>query len=176
MKKFYCLFFIFLLGCSGTEENASANLKKGDDFFAKKEYEVAEYYYEKIPEESPIYIQAQKKLEEIAAVKKQWADKEVKVGDLTKIIVLDHTYQTDNVSQVPIHRLSLVNNTDRFIETITVEFTYFDKSGKEITKLTAEVNTPMYQNTQDVFKGISPGMVNEEYAKSTAKIISARFQ
>ncbi len=176
MKKLLFIFFAILFGCTGTEEHASANLKKGDDFFAKKEYEVAEYYYEKIPEDSPIYTQAQKKLEAIAVIKKQWADKEVKVADLSKIAMIDHTYQLDNVTQVPTHRLSLVNNTPRILESVTVEFSYFDKDGKEIQKLTVEVTTQMYENTQDVFKGISTGVLLRPFTTSTAKIVSAKFQ
>jgi len=72
MKKTLLILLLLAAGCIDTEENASANLKKGDDFFAKNEYEVAEYYYERIPEESPFYAKAQVKLEEIAKIKKQW--------------------------------------------------------------------------------------------------------
>lgn len=176
MKHWVFYLLIALIGCADTDENAAANLKKGNDFFEKKEYEVAEYYYERIPETSPLYKEAAKKLDVIAKIKKQWVEKEVAPADLAKIIILEHTYQVDNVARIPNHRLSLVNNTDRVLQSIEVEFTYLDKSNKEIMKLVAEVRTPMFQNTQDVFKGIEPGYVQEEFATATAKIIKARFQ
>jgi len=62
MKKFVLVLILLVFGCSDLGDQASANLKKGDEFFAKNEYEVAEYYYDKIPEESPFYRQARKKL------------------------------------------------------------------------------------------------------------------
>lgn len=176
MKQWIFFLLIALIGCADTDENAAANLKKGNDFFEKQEYEVAEYYYERIPETSPLYNEAAKKLDVIAKIKKQWVEKEVSPADLSKIIILEHTYQVDNVARIPNHRLSLVNNTDRVLQSIEVEFTYLDKTNKEIMKLVAEVRTPMFQNTQDVFKGIEPGFVKEEFATAKAKIVKARFQ
>ncbi|MBI2427245.1 MAG: hypothetical protein HYV29_00330 [Ignavibacteriales bacterium] len=176
MKQLIFFILIALIGCADTDENAAANLKKGNDFFEKKEYEVAEYYFERIPETSPLHKEAVKKLDVIAKIKRQWVEKEVSPADLSKIIILEHTFQVDNVARIPSHRLSLVNNTDRILQSIEVEFTYFDKSNKEIMKLVGEVRTPMFQNTQDVFKGIEPGYVQEEFATATAKIIKARFQ
>lgn len=176
MKHWIFFVLIALIGCTDTDENAAANLKKGNDFFDKKEYEVAEYYFERIPETSPLYKEAAKKLDVIASIKKQWVEKEVSPADLSKIIILEHTYQVDNVARFPSHRLSLVNNTDRILQSIEVEFTYLDKNNKEVGKLVAEVRTPMFQNTQDVFKGIEPGVLNEEFVTSRAKIIKARFQ
>ena len=175
--KIHLLFFALLLaGCGDSEENAPSNLQKGNEFYAKQEYEVAEYYFEKIPEESPLYPQAKKKLDAIAAIKKQWKEKQVSTTDLSKIVIIDHTYQLVNIARIPTHRLSLVNNTDRILEYITVEFSYTDKTGKVVAKLTTETRTPMFQNTQDVFKGIEPGYVAEEFTTSTARIVSARFK
>ena len=176
MRRVLTVILLLAAGCADTEENAAANLKKGDEHLAKKEYEVAEYYYERIPEESPLYVQAEKKLEAIAKVKKQWVEKEVAPADLAKIRIIDHTYQLDNVARVPSHRLSLVNNTDRVLEYITVEFSYYDRSGKKVATLETETRTPMFQNSQDVFKGIEPGFVAEEFASTTARIVNARFQ
>lgn len=176
MKQIVLLVLVTLMGCSNSEENATINLQKGDEFFSKQEYEVAEYYYEKIPDDSPVYRQAEKKLQEIARIKKQWVEKTVPSSELAKIVILEHTYQVDNVSRIPSHRLSLVNNTDRIVEYIVVEFTYYDKNDKVITTLTTEKRTPMFQHTQDVFKGIEPGFVPEEFARATAKIVNARFQ
>lgn len=172
------MFFVIIVlaGCVDTEENASANLKKGDDFFAKKEYEVAEYYYERIPDGSPFYNKAQKKLEEIEKIKRQWVEKEVTAAELAKIIIIDHTYKVDNITRVPVHRLSLVNNMDRILEYIKVEFKYFDKDDRLVHTLITETRTPMYQNTQDVFTKIEPGAVPVDFSRSTARILKARYQ
>ena len=177
MKKI--LFIILLactIGCEQSDEDASSNLKKGDSFFEKKEYEVAEYYYEKIPEESPMYAKAKKKLDAIAVIKKQWTEHSVPQIDLNKIVIVEHTFTVDNISLLPVHRLSLVNNTNRTLESIDVEFSYLDKNGKILEKLVCEVKTGMYTNTQDVFKGIKPGVVREAFATSEAKILSAKFR
>lgn len=176
MKQLLIVGLLVVIGCADTEENAAANLKKGNDFYEKKEYEVAEYYYERIPESSPLYNEAQKKLEAIEKIKKQWVEKEVPPTELSKIVILDHTFQLNNVTRIPSHRLSLVNNTDRILESIVVQFTYFDKDNKEVGKLETEARTPMFEHTQDVFKGIEPGYLEVEFVRAEAKIIKARFQ
>lgn len=176
MKRLVLFILLAMIGCTDSEENAAANLKKGNDFYNKKEYEVAEYYFERIPESSPLYKEAEKKLEAIAAIKKQWIEKEVSPADLANIVIIDHTYQLDNVTRIPTHRLSIVNNTDRILQSITVEFTYFNKDNKEVGKLVANVRTPMYEHTQDVFKGIEPGALTVDFVRSEAKIVKARFQ
>ena len=176
MKKTLLILLLLAAGCIDTEENASANLKKGDDFFAKNEYEVAEYYYERIPEESPFYAKAQVKLEEIAKIKKQWVEKEVSASDIAKINIIEHTYNWDNMTRVPVHRLSMVNNTDRILEYITVQFDYYDKDNNLITRFTVETRTPMLQNTQNAFNNIGTGVMKRDFARSTATIIEARFQ
>jgi len=174
---FRVLIIAFIVaGCVDNEENASANLKKGDDFFAKHEYEVAEYYYEKIPESSPFYKKAQKQLDAIGTIKRQWVEKEVTAEELAKIIIIDHTYKVDNITRVPVHRLSLVNNMDRILEYIEVEFTYYDNDDRKVYTLITETRTPMYQNTQDVFTKIEPGAVPVDFSRSTARILKARYQ
>jgi hypothetical protein len=176
MKISILFIVVVLAGCVDTEENASANLKKGDDFFAKKEYEVAEYYYERIPEASPFYNKAQRKLDEIGTIKRQWVEKEITAEELAKIIILEHTYKVDNITRVPIHRLSLVNNMDRILEYIEVEFSYFNKDDRLVHTLVTETRTPMFQKTQDVFTKIEPGSVPVEFSRSTARILKARYQ
>jgi predicted transcriptional regulator YdeE len=176
MKKTLFIVLLLTAGCIGTEENASANLKKGDEFFAKNEYEVAEYYYERIPEESPLHAKAQVKLEEIAKIKKQWVEKEVPVSELANIIVREHTYKIDKITRIAVHRLSMVNRTVRYLEYITVQFEYYDANDQFITRYTVETRTPMKKNTQGVFGEIESGVVTTDFARSTATIIKARFQ
>ena len=63
MIKTILLFLILLLaGCGESVEDAPINLQKGNDFYIRGQYEVAEYYFEKIPEDSPLYPEAQEKL------------------------------------------------------------------------------------------------------------------
>jgi hypothetical protein len=168
---------LFLLaGCVGTEENASENLQKGDDFFAKKEYEVAEYYYERVPEESPFYAKARMRLNEIAGIKRHWVEKDVSATELAKIIIVDNVFSVDNITRIPKHRISLVNNTSRMLENIEVEFSYFDRSGTYITSMTVEVRTPLLQKSQGEFTNIEAGVVTSEIGRSDARIVNARFQ
>ncbi|MHB1050472.1 MAG: hypothetical protein ACYC09_10365 [Bacteroidota bacterium] len=176
MRTILAILLLSVSGCIGTEENASANLRKGDDFFAKKEYEVAEYYYERIPEESPLYVKAQVKLEEIAKIKKQWVEKEVPASEIVNIIVNEHTYKVDKVTRIPVHRLSMVNRTGFFLEYITVQFDYFDKDDQFIGRSTVETRTPMKKNTTGVFSNIETEVMTTDFTRSTATIVKARYQ
>lgn len=176
MKKIAIVFLLLVAGCAGNEDEAPINLKKGDDFFDKKEYEVAEYYYEKIPEDSPLYPQAAKKLEEIRDIKLKWTDKTVSESDLAKIIITDHSYGVDNVLQIPSHRLLLFNHNQRNIASITVEFSYYKNNGDFIKQLTTDVNVVIKSKDQNECGGIQPGRVGEVFGKSTAKIIGAKYQ
>lgn len=176
MKKALTVLLLLAAGCIDTEENASANLKKGDDFYARKEYEVAEYYYERIPEESPLYAKARVKLNEIAEIKKQWVEKEVLPSEIAKIIITEHTYALDNITRIPAHRLAIVNGTVRNLAYVTIRFDYYDKENQLIISYTVETKTPMYPNTQDVFTNIESGVLTKDYARSTATIVSAKYQ
>ncbi len=176
MKKTLLILLLFAAGCIDTEENASANLKKGDDFFSKREYEVAEYYYERVPEESQFYAKAKVKLEEIAKIKKQWVEKEVLPSEIARILITEHTYVVDNITRVPAHRLAIVNGTIRNLAYITVKFDYYDTDNQLIISYEVETKTPMYPNTQDVYTNIEPGVLTKEIARSTATIISAKYQ
>ena len=61
---------MLFIGCDNTPEQAADNLKKGDEYFAAQQYEVAEYYYDKIPDESPLYKEAQLKIDKISELQK----------------------------------------------------------------------------------------------------------
>ncbi|MBW7887933.1 MAG: hypothetical protein H3C35_06185 [Bacteroidetes bacterium] len=66
MKKlFLCVILLVAAGCEDLDEDAPINFKKGIEFYKKGEYEIAEYYFDKIPEESPLYNSAQKRLQKI---------------------------------------------------------------------------------------------------------------
>jgi len=95
---------------------------------------------------------------------------------IAKINIIEHTYNWDNMTRVPTHRLSMVNNTDRILEYITVQFDYYDKDNNLITRFTVETRTPMLQNTQNAFNNIGTGVMKRDFARSTATIIKARFQ
>ena len=175
MKKTILFILLAFSGCMDTEENASLNLKKGDSFFEKKEYEVAEYYYERIPEDSPLYTKAKRKLDEIALIKKHWVEKEVPADDVPKITILNHNVGMDNVRHIPSHTLELFNNLSREVKYITAEFTYADANGTIVGKLKTEVKISLYPNTRGSFSAIEPGYVAKAFSSSSAKIISARF-
>jgi hypothetical protein len=176
MKKIILGLLLMLFGCSDPADKASENLKKGDEFFGKNEYEVAEYYYEKIPEESPFFHQAQKKLNAIAVVKAKW---KVAVGDtveISKVVIIDNKYKADNLSKEPIHTITLVNKSWKKLESVNIEFIYYNEAGTVVTRLVGDVKTDLEPRTQSVFENISPGTVHERFVKCEAKIINAYFQ
>jgi len=175
MKKTILCMLLALFGCADNEQNAISNVKKGDDFFDRKEYEVAEYYYEKIPEDSPLYNHAKRKLDEIAVIKKHWVEKEIPAAEVAKIQILNHGYAVDNVRHVPSHSLELYNNLAQNIEYVTVEFKYVDEQGTVVAAFTTEVHTSMFPNTRKLFRAVEPGYVAKKFVKAEAKIVTARY-
>ncbi len=176
MKKFVLVLMLLVFGCSDLGDQASANLKKGDEFFAKNEYEVAEYYYDKIPEESPFYRQARKKLNTIASVKEKW---KVVAGDtveISKVVIIENTYKVDNVSRLPIHTVTIANNTRKTLESVIIEFIYYDEAGSVVTTLVGNVKASVEPKSQNVFDNISPGTLQERFVNCEARIINAHFQ
>ncbi len=176
MKKFVLVLMLLVFGCSDLGDQASANLKKGDEFFAKNEYEVAEYYYDKIPEESPFYRQARKKLNTIASIKEKW---KVVAGDtveISKVVIIENTYKVDNVSRLPIHTVTIANNTRKTLESVIIEFIYYDEAGSVVTTLVGNVKASVEPKSQNVFDNISPGTLQERFVNCEARIINAHFQ
>lgn len=176
MKKFVLVLMLLVFGCSDLGDQASANLKKGDEFFAKNEYEVAEYYYDKIPEESPFYRQARKKLNTIASVKEKW---KVVAGDtveISKVVIIENTYKVDNVSRLPVHTVTIANNTRKTLESVIIEFIYYDEAGSVVTTLVGNVKASVEPKSQNVFDNISPGTLQERFVNCEARIINAHFQ
>ncbi len=176
MRKFIFSLLFLLFGCSDPGDQASANLKKGDEFFAKNEYEVAEYYYDKIPEDSPFFRQAQKKLNIIASAKTKWKVVQGDTVDISQVVLIENEYQTSNVSRLPIHSITLENKSWKRLESVNIEFTYFKETGTVIAKLIGSIETNLEPRTQRVFKNISPGTIQEQFVKCDARIVSANFQ
>ena len=175
MKKITVSLLVILFGCSDPADQAGTNLKKGDEFFDKSEYEVAEYYYEKIPEESPLFIQAQKKLNAIAMVKEQW---KVVAGDpieISNITIVEHKYNTDSSATLPIHSVTLVNRYWKKLKSVDIQFSYYDGSGNIVAKLITEIETNLDSRNQRVYENISPGTVRERFVSCEIKIINADF-
>ncbi len=176
MKKFVLGLALLVFGCSDHGDKASENFKKGDDFFAKNEYEIAEYYYDKIPEDSPFYRQAQKKLHAIALVKEQWKIVKSDSVGTSQIILVENKYRTDGVSGAPIHTITLTNNSRRTLNSVTIVFTYYNQGGNVITTLVGEVTTSLEPNTQAVFENVTPGTLQEPFVNCEAKIINTHFR
>ena len=175
MKKFAFGLMLLIVGCSDPGEQAGSNLKKGDEFFAKNEYEIAEYYYEKIPEESPLYRQAQKKLNEITVIKEHWKIGEADSAEVAQVVLVENKYNADNTSKVPIHTLTLLNNSRKKLGSVNIEFTYYNAAGGVIAVLVDEVKTPLGSNTQGVFDKVSPGILPDKFERCEARIINAHF-
>lgn len=176
MKKivFYSLLAI-LYGCADSDDKAFSNLKKGDEFFEKKEYEVAEYYYEKIPDTSPLYPNAQRRLNEIAEIKRLWVEKDVPVAEVAKLQLLNHRYTIDNVRHVPSHSLEIYNNLVQNVEYVDIQFTYFDQNGIVVATLTTTLHASIFPNSRKGFNAVEPGYVGKAFATAEAKIVRARY-
>jgi hypothetical protein len=175
MKKIIFSLLVILFGCSDSADQAGANLKKGDEFFNKSEYEVAEYYYEKVPEESPLFRQAQTKLEAIAGIKERWKVIPGDTVEISNIILVENKYNTDNTSRLPIHAITLANRSWKKLKSINIEFTYYNAAGAVITKLIVEIETDLDSRNQKVYENVSPGVIQERFAKCDARIINAVF-
>lgn len=175
MKKFIFSLIFFAVGCSDPIDQASTNLKKGDEFFAKNEYEAAEYYYDRIPEESPFYPQAQKKMNAIAVFKAKWRVNDKDSSEISKVVLVENISKMNNISRVPTHMITIANNSTKLLESIEVEFTYYDQNESVITALITEVKTPLKPKSQETYYDITPGLLQERFTTCQAKIINAHF-
>jgi hypothetical protein len=178
MKVLFTLFLCALIvGCDATDEQAANNYNKGNKFFQLKEFEIAEYYYDKIPSTSPLYAQAQQRIQIVGDSLKALIPPEAQgpQGNVSQIQLLDYSYTLDNTGRVPTHRISLQNNSPAHLESVVLEFTYYDSAGNPIQILKEEVDTPLYPQVQDVFKNIRPGELKAPFASCTIRILSANF-
>ena len=165
-----------LIGCDSTSEQAPGNLKKGDQYFEAKEYDVAEYYYEKIPEDSPQFKEAQAKLQKIAEIQQSMIPKISAVDEAQKLSVFDQSITSNALGKMPIHSVSLNNESSHKLTSVEFEFTYFDAGGNLIAAKRCKVRTPIPAKSQETFSGISPGVLEETFTSSKVRILSAEFQ
>ena len=175
MKVYAILLIILLIGCSDTEENASTNLRKGDEFFKKGEYEVAEYYYDKIPEESVLYKTVIRRKEEIQKINEDPTLDKRSMEKTKGVFITKHTFQVNNLGVLPIHRITLLNNTDDNLQFVELEFVYYDAKGSEVQRLSTVVNTYVAKHTQKDFDKISPGIVNTKFTRANAILVKPVF-
>lgn len=172
---FVALGVLVLAGCQNTLDNAQGNLNKGNAFFAAKEYDVAEYYYDKIPEESPFYAQARMKLDSIAAFRRYWSTTTVPPEDMKNIILSDHSASMMKATMKPLHSFVIMNNTPRTLSSVTVEFTYYDMENRMVGKLTCDVDAPVPSMKKGVFNRVEPGTLKNQFMRSEAKLVGAEY-
>jgi hypothetical protein len=170
------VFSMFLFGCDNTAEQASNNFQKGDEYFAAKQYEVAEYYYDKIPEESPLYKEAQLKIAKIDEIQKGALPKISVAEESQKVSVFDQTMTSNSGGTEPIHSVELNNESTHKLASVVFEFTYYDAAGKIVAVKRCKIATPMIGKTQETFKGITPGSLEFPCVSSKVKVVSVEFQ
>ena len=163
-------------GCDTTPELAPNNMKKGDQYLAERDYDVAEYYYEKIPDSSPLYKEAQLKLKQIADIRDSAIPKVSAEAELQKLSVFEQNIIRNDDGKTPIHTVSLNNESTHKLTSVQLEFTYFDAAGNIIGVKRCTVAKAMSAKTQQAFTDIAPGILDVPCASSKVKIISAEFQ
>lgn len=177
MKYFFSIIAVLMLaGCDNTSEQAPGNLKKGDQYFEAKEYEVAEYYYEKIPQDSPQFKEAQAKLQKIAEIQKSKLPTISAADESRKVSVFDQSITSNTLGKMPIHSVSLNNESSHKLASVEFEFTYYDAGGNLIATKKCRVKTPIPARSQETFGEISPGVLEETFTSSKVRILSADFQ
>ena len=177
MKYIFSIIAVaMLVGCDSTSEQAPGNLKKGDQYFEAREYEVAEYYYGKIPEDSPQFKEAQAKLQKIAEIQKSKLPTISAADETRKVSVFDQSITSNTLGKMPVHSVSLNNESSFKLASIEFEFTYFDAGGNLIAAKRCRVKTPIPARSQETFNGIAPGVLEETFTSSKVRILSAEFQ
>lgn len=175
MKKFSLLLVLSLFGCTDSEENASMNLRKGDEFFAKGEYEIAEYYYDKIPEESNLYKSVLRKKQEMEKINNDPVLKAKKAAKEESVTIVRHSHIL-RMGRLPVHTLTLANNTSKHLNIVEMDFVYLDASGKEVARLMTMLTPGLDAETEKEMTNISPGMVNEKFSQVRIEIKRTLFQ
>ncbi|NUN71342.1 MAG: hypothetical protein HUU02_16715 [Bacteroidetes bacterium] len=171
--KYFALFCLLLMvGCTGSEEDASANLRKGDEFLAKGQYEIAEYYYDKIPEESVLYKTVERRRKEIeASVPRPAASGSSSEVKRNGVFILKESHVLQ-LGKMPIHTITVENATNKRLNVIELEFIYRNGSGAEVQRMTTMVNAGMDPQTEKVLDQIAPGMINQPF--STVAVVVKR--
>ncbi|MFZ4619022.1 MAG: FxLYD domain-containing protein [Bacteroidota bacterium] len=172
MKHIPLLFLLLALGCADTEENASTNLRKGDEFYNKGEYEIAEYYYDKIPEESVLKKAVARRIEEINKIKIDPSLDKHSTKKKEGVFITNHTFELGTMGLLPLHKMTIVNNTDKNLQFCELEFVYYDAAGKEVERLSTVATTGVQKQSQKSFEKITPGVVKQKFSK--ANVILAK--
>lgn len=177
MKIITAVFLMLLLaGCDNTADQAPGNLQKGDEYFAAKRSEVAEYYYEKIPEESPLYKEAELKIAKIDEIEKGALPKISVAEESQKVSIFDQTMTSNSGGTEPVHSVELNNESIHKLVSVVLEFTYLDAGGAVVAVKQVKIAAPMSGKTQETFKGISPGALESPCTASKVRVVSAEFQ
>jgi hypothetical protein len=173
MKKAFIFSFLFLFGCTDSE-NAASNLQKGDEFLKRGEYEVAEYYYDKIPEESVLYKtvlrrkqELQKKMNSGATTSEGATSSGQKQQEGVKITNESHVLQ---LGRMPIHTITILNGTPKRLNVVEMDFVYLDDSGKEVARLLTMVSANVGPGEEKEIGKIMPGMVSEKFSRVKMEI------
>jgi hypothetical protein len=165
-----------LWGCESNSERATVNYQKGDKFFEKKEYDVATYYYEMIPEDNPLYGQAQKKLAEIKKIHDVERDVLKAETDVSNITVIGQSFSTDKSGRIPVHKITLRNGSSHVLKSVKMEISYVDGTDRTVDVLTCTVETAVFSHSEDSFPEIRPGMVKRQFADCQIRILEADFK
>ena len=167
---------VLLIGCMDDSENARANMEKGEQFMKQGEFEVAEYYYERIPEDSPYYRKAMLRLEEIKKRHQAMIEQEASSAGSQEVLIARHSFQVDNMGKVPIHFITIENNSDQAIQMLELEFVYLGFNGKEVATLSQPLAVGIEPESVKEVKGVSPGIVSEPFQKVNIKINRILFK
>ena len=170
------IILLMLSGCDNSVERAPINMKKGDTYFAAKEYEVAQYYYEKIPEESPLFKEAETKLQQINDLEASMLPKAPGVEELAKVTIFDQSMTKSEDGLNPVNSVELNNESTHKLTSVILEFTYYDGGGEVVGVKQYKLTTSMIGKTQETFSGITPGKLDLACAKCSVRILSAEFQ
>lgn len=166
MKKALVVMLLALFGCTGSEDNASTNLRKGDAFMARGEYEIAEYYYEQIPEESVLFKTVQRRRKEIEK-KKPAVSAAASSSSESKgegVVITKHTY-TLQLGKMPIHTLTVRNSTKQRLNMLEVEFVYLNEMGQEVSRMLSMVSAVVEPGEEKMVGKVAPGMVQEKFTQ-----------
>ncbi|MFA6456883.1 MAG: hypothetical protein WCW40_08685 [Bacteroidota bacterium] len=179
MKKILILICLALFGCTDSEENASTNLRKGDEFMAKGEYEIAEYYYDKIPEESSLYKTVLRRKQDIAKsahskISSNSSSSTVADDSEENIVIVDQKFALQ-LGKLPLHTVLIRNNSSKRVNTIEVRFVYIDETRTVVARHTWLLNAYIDPGTEKEFKNISPGMVNDKFNRVEIEVVKAMF-
>ncbi|MFA6468645.1 MAG: hypothetical protein WCW35_07095 [Bacteroidota bacterium] len=183
MKKLFILLCLALFGCTDSEENASTNLRKGDEFMAKGEYEIAEYYYDKIPEESVLYktvLRRRQDIEKLARSKSSSGSSGSSGGssvadDSDENIVIVSQKFAVQLGKLPLHTVLIRNNSSKRVNTIEVRFVYIDETRTVVARHTWLLNAYIDAGGEKEFPNISPGMVHDKFVRVEVEVVKALF-